>query len=419
MPYFVTQKMVLTEIFVRKGELDMPGVVPFGPMMVDWEERINFDRMRGERLEKTRKAMKKANVDALILLRWENARYTTSIRGHNWPNMFFGHVVAVIPKDDAPWVFYGDPDFPKKHSPWIPPSHILKGRWLEYYAGAKSFAGECKKIISSSYKRIGVDVWNGPLRQALPDVFPKVEWTDGQEVMLDARFTKTKDEQNCMKIAVAIAEAAMQDVIDFVRPGVRECEIIGVAFKRFWDFGNEWTQCGTVVNSGPYGAPYRRFSSDRILHDGDIYVVDIGACWNGYYSDLTRSYICGSSKPTEEQKKLARDAYMDMKRAEKLIKAGVTVEQVMSRTEGPFGGHGLGISCYEKPYLTASRPENEIDDTRPFEPGTCVILGAHTEKEGVGGVKIEDHAFVTETGVEIYSTFPRGPYFDAAMEGFE
>jgi Xaa-Pro aminopeptidase len=49
----------------------------------------------------------------------------------------------------------------------------------------------------------------------------------------------------------------------------------------------------------------------------------------------------------------------------------------------------------------------------------ALVLGAHTEKEGVGGVKIEDHAFVTETGLEVYSTFPRGPYFDAAMEGHE
>jgi len=389
-------------------------------MMVDWEERINFDRMRRERLEKTKKAMEKADTDVLILLRWENARYTASVRGHNWPNMFFGHVVAIVPRDDYPYIFYGDPDFPRQHAPWIPEGHILKGRWLEYYGGAGSFAKECAKILPPNFKgKIGVDVWNGPLREALPKEFPGVEWVDGQEIMLDARFTKTKDEQNCMKIAVAIAEAGMQDVIDFVRPGVRECEIIGTAFKRFWDFGNEWTQCGTVVNSGPYGAPYRRFSGDRILQDGDIYVVDIGACWNGYYSDLTRCYICGSSKPTEEQKKLARDAYMDMIRAEKVIKAGVTTEQVMAQTEGHFGGHGLGISCFEKPYVMGSRPDNVLDDTRPFEVGTCIILGAHTEKEGVGGVKMEDHVFVTETGVEVYSTFPRGPFVDAAMEGYE
>lgn len=398
----------------------MPGVVPFGPMMVDWEERINFDRMRKERLDKTRKAMEKANTDVLFLIRWENARYTTSIRGHYWPNMFFGHVVAVVPKNDDPYVFYGDVDFPKQHSPWIPRSHVLSACKMEYYAGAKSFAQACKKILGDNFKgRIGVDVWNGAMRAALLEAFPKAEWTDGQEIMLDARFAKTKDEQNCMKIAVAIAEAAMQDVIDFVRPGVRECEVIGVAFKRFWDFGAEWTQCGTVVNSGPYGAPYRRFSGDRIMQDGDIYVVDIGCSWNGYYSDLTRSYICGRSKPTEEQKKLARDAYMDMKKAEKVIKAGVTVPQLMSKVGDAFGGHSIGISAFEKPYLFRSTPGNEMDDTRPFEPGVALVLGAHTEKEGVGGVKIEDHAFVTETGLEIYSTFPRGPYFDAAMEGHE
>jgi Xaa-Pro aminopeptidase len=398
----------------------MPGVVPFGPMMVDWEERINFDRMRKERLAKTRKAMEKAKADALILVRWENARYTTSIRGHNWPNMFFGHVVAVIPKDDDPYVFYGDVEFPKKNSPWIPKSHILKACKMEYYEGSRSFAQACSKILGPKFKgRIGVDVWNGPMKEALPAELPGAEWIDGQEIMLDARFVKTKEEQLCMKMAVAIAEAAMQDVIDFVRPGVRECEIIGVAFKRFWDFGNEWTQCGTVVNSGPYGAPYRRFSGDRILQDGDIWLADIGCCWNGYYSDLTRSYICGRSKPTEEQKKLVREAYMGQKAAEKLIKAGMTIPQIMSQTPEAFSGHGLGIACFEKPYLMRETPENKVGDTRPLEVGTCIVLGAHTEKEGVGGIKMEDHAFVTETGLEVYSTFPRGPFVDAAMEGYE
>lgn len=398
----------------------MPGVVPFGTMMVDWEERVNFDRMRKERLEKTRKAMDKAQTDVLFLVRWENARYTTSIRGHYWPNMFFGHVVAVIPKDDDPYVFYGDIDFPKQHSPWIPKSHVLKACKMEYYAGARSFARACRKILGPNFKgRIGVDAWNGPMRQALPEEFPGIEWTDGQEIMLDARYAKTKDEQLCMKVAVAIAEAGMQDVIDFVRPGVRECEVIGVAFKRFWDFGAEWSQCGTVVNSGPYGAPYRRFSGDRIIQDGDIYVVDIGCSWNGYYSDLTRSYICGRSKPTEEQKKLARDAYIDMKKAEKVIKAGVTVEKLMSQVGEFFGGHSIGISALERPLLSRSTPEREMDDPRPFEVGTALILGSHTEKEGVGGVKMEDHAFVTETGVEVYSTFPRGPFVDAAMENYE
>jgi len=131
------------------------------------------------------------------------------------------------------------------------------------------------------------------------------------------------------------------------------------------------------------------------------------------------AFMFRTIEPTEEQKKLARDAYVDMKKAEKYIKAGVTPKEVMSKTDGHFGGHGLGISCFERPYIMHEKPENRIDDNRPFEVGTCIILGAHTEKEGVGGVKMEDHSFVTENGVEIYSTFPRGPFVDAAMEGYE
>ena len=79
----------------------------------------------------------------------------------------------------------------------------------------------------------------------------------------------------------------------------------------------------------------------------------------------------------------------------------------------------MGIGCLEKSSLIHSSPGNKLDYTIPFEVETSLILGAHTEKEGVGGVKMEDHAFVTETGLEVYSTFPRGTFADAAMEGYE
>ncbi len=97
---------------------------------------------------------------------------------------------------------------------------------------------------------------------------------------------------------------------------------------------------------------------------------------------------------------------MDMKKAEKVIEAGVTVEQLMSQVGGAFGGHSIGISAFEKPYLFRSTAENEMDDTRPFEAGTALILGADTEKEGVGGVKTADHAFVTKTGWKYTVRFP-------------
>lgn len=410
----------------------MPGVVPFGLMQVDWEERINFERMRKERLEKARASMRESDVDCLFLVRWENARYTTSARGHMWPMMFFGHVVVILPRDDDPYLFYGDIEFPKAKAPWIKRDHIKKTCWLAYDSGAKNFADEAKKIMSPNFKgRIGVDAWNPPLFKVLPKEFPGVEWVDGQEVMLNARYVKTEDELNCMKIAYAIAEAGMQDATDFLRPGVRECEVIGVAFKRFWDFGAEWTQCGTVVNSGPYGAPYRRYSGDRIIQDGDIVNIDIGPCWNGYFADVTRTWICGRSKPTEEQKKLAREAYMDLQGAIKELRPGITKDELLEKAGPHFGGHGIGIAGFEKPYVLDGRAYvyykpaepgeigRDIVDAKKFEPGVTIVMGAHAEKLGVGGVKMEEHCVVTKTGCEVYSTFPRGPFVDAAMEGYE
>jgi len=77
--------------------------------------------------------------------------------------------------------------------------------------------------------------------------------------------------------------SGMYEARQFLRPGVRECEVLAVAFKKFYDLAGEWTQCANIVCSGPYTAPYRRFTSDRIIADGDPVIIDIGSRFNGYW----------------------------------------------------------------------------------------------------------------------------------------
>ena len=72
---------------------------------------------------------------------------------------------------------------------------------------------------------------------------------------------------------------------------MKECELLSIAWQKFTELGSEWTQCANIVCSGPYTAPYRRFTSDRVIREGDCVVVDIGACFNGYWGDFTRTFI--------------------------------------------------------------------------------------------------------------------------------
>jgi len=104
---------------------------------------------------------------------------------------------------------------------------------------------------------------------------------------------KTQDEIECQKIATMITKAGFQAFLDHLKPGAKECELLAVAWQKFTELGSEWSQCANIVCSGPYTAPYRRFTSDRAIREGDMVIVDIGACFNGYWGDFTRTYVAG------------------------------------------------------------------------------------------------------------------------------
>lgn len=392
----------------------MPGVVPYGLIGVDWEERIDFARMRGERLEKARAAMKKFDLDVLFLFRYENTRYISGLRTYYHPTTDVGPGTSILTRDRGPIVFYGDADHVLTRMPWIRPEDVNSGVSLEELIGVQRFAEVAKKYLGSSYKgRIGVDLWSPALYHNLPKEFPAATMLDGQEAIMDARMIKTKDEIACMEVAYAMSEAGMQASIDFLKPGVRECEVLGEALRKFWELGSEWTQCGQVICSGPNTAPYRRFSSDRIIQDGDIVVLDWGACFNGYFGDFARGWLCGRSKPTEEQKKVWRNAYEQLNAIQNAIKPGITNLDVWRKVEGVFASqnarpqsppaHAIGIGGSEPPSI---RPNT---DPVTLKPGMVFSVIGHYVKNGVGGVKIENNVVVTDTGCLVYSTYPYGP----------
>ena len=195
------------------------------------------------------------------------------------------------------------------------------------------------------------------MEKAIRETFPKTEFVDGyQSVLMRAKEIKTQDEIACLKIANAITEAALDKALEFLRPGVRECEVLAVAWHTMTAMGSEWTQCSNIVASGPYTAPYRRFTSDRIIRNGDLVIIDIGACFNGYWGDLTRTWICGNVKPTPEMKDLHQKCYDALFNAGgAVIKPGATNADVFAQAD-PYVldslGHGAGVNPWEAPYFS-------------------------------------------------------------------
>src|SRR4029078_1469128 len=99
------------------------------------------------------------------------------------------------------------------------------------------------------------------------------------------KIIKTQDELACLRLANALTEAAMDAALRVMKPGIKECEVLAEAWRVMTELGSEWSQCSNIVTSGPYTAPYRRFTSDRIIQNGDAGIIHIGAGLHGYWRD--------------------------------------------------------------------------------------------------------------------------------------
>lgn len=377
--------------------------VGFGPMQVDWETRIDQERLRQDRLRKTRQEMERASADYLIQLRLENARYSLGVKRVHWPTLHIGGGPLVVLAQDAdPALWILDPDYVHGNLPWIPRKRVHDTYMMDVEADVQRFTRDLLDDFGSKIEtsRIAVDIWSPAMFSALQAAFPRAQFIDGQDIMLKARSIKTPEEINCMKLAYAISEAGMQAAVDILRPGVRECELVGACLKRMSDFGSEVSQCSETLNSGPGTYPYRRFHTDRIVQHGELVNMDFGGCFNGYFGDFARTFVVGG-KPTPMQRDLIRRANEMQQQTLADLRPGVTASDLCRKQGRRIIAHGLGISAFEAPHI------REVDDYE-IKPGmTFSLITPPVGEDGIGGVHLEDEVVVTETGVDLYSTYPQ------------
>ncbi|MDA0999178.1 MAG: Xaa-Pro peptidase family protein, partial [bacterium] len=377
-----------------------------GLMGVDWEERIDFARMRKERLQRAKDALNNSNVDVLFVFRTEDCRYLTGFRSHLHPTASLGMGVCVLAKGSEPIIFSMDHDHVRARMTWLSSDQIQERANFRDANAAKNWADRVKGLIGGlDGKTVGVDLWSPGLEKRLKEAFPKTEFVDGYDVLMKAKIIKTQDEIACLKAATVFTEAAMDAAIEYLRPGVRECEVLSVAWQKMTALGSEWTQCANIVCSGPYTAPYRRFTSDRIIRKGDPVIIDIGACFNGYWGDFTRTWICGDIAPTKEQIDLHQKCYNAVWDSCGESKVGNTTLDVYKAAE-PYVldslGHGSGTNPWELPYFSPAA----YDDPMPLEEGMTFNLEPYAGEVGIGGFRLENNLVVTRNGPDIYTPYP-------------
>ncbi|MFQ6121468.1 MAG: M24 family metallopeptidase, partial [Dehalococcoidales bacterium] len=301
-----------------------------GTMAVDFEERVNYERLRQERLAKAKEQLKAHGLGALLCYDFDNIRYITGTHVGEWARNKMQRF-TILPKDADPLLY--DPAAPakRKTAPWIadrvfPAVGSMRGAIPPEVGNVEALAKTVKEVLSRygvANQPMGIDILDVPFAKALEK--EKIEVVDGQQVMLDARIIKTKDEIELLKLAAAMADAAYEDIVRNIKPGVKESDLVAIANRTLFTLGSDLVECVNCV-SGPRAQPHPHTFGDRIIRPGDMVFLDIMHSFNGYRTCYYRTFICG--KPTRAQVEAYDKTWAWLKKSIEAVKPGVTTADV-------------------------------------------------------------------------------------------
>jgi Xaa-Pro aminopeptidase len=401
-----------------------------GHMGVDYEERVDFARLRDYRLSRARAALDASECGAFLLFDFYNIRYTT----HTWIGGALGDKMiryALLTRDHDPvlWDFGSAVKHHKLYSKWVPEENYRAG-FLGFRGAVaptvglmESAVAEIKALLTDAgvaNQPVGVDIVEPPFlfemqRQGLTVV-------DAQQHMLDARVIKSPDEIMLLTQAVAMVDGVYQGIVERLKPGIRENEIVAFANQRLYEMGSDQVEAINAI-AGERCNPHPHNFTDRWIRPGDQAFFDIIHSFNGYRTCYYRTFSVGSATPAQ------RDAYTQarewMDRGIEGIRSGVGTDEVAEllprAEEFGFGSemeafglqfaHGLGLGLHERPIISRLNSMKE-----PIELQTGMVFALETycpASDGYSAARIEEEIVLTEDGPQVITLFPAQELFVA------
>jgi Xaa-Pro aminopeptidase len=392
-------------------------------MAVDWEQRIDFDRLRSDRTARAQAALRETDLGALLLFDPNNIRYVTSTHIGEWArdkNARF----CLLPREGAPvlWDFGSAARHHQLYAPWIPAENFRGG--VSPMRGAMpDHTGVPDKLAANIYEelrergieqdRLGIDMTDMVALAALNRA--GIATTDGSQVMLAARTIKTDEEVALLDHAAGIVDATYELIYEKLRPGVKESEIVADAQRLLFELGSEQVEAINAV-SGDRCIPHPHVFSDRLLRPGDQAFFDIIHSFMGYRTCYYRTFAVGGVNQAQ------LDAYKQCREwlddAISLVRPGATTAQIASvwptaqelgfeSEEACFGlqfGHGLGVGLYESPMISRL---HSLEHPVEIEEGMVFALETYCPaSDGVSAARIEEEVLVTAEGSRILTRFP-------------
>lgn len=393
-----------------------------------WEDRINLDRMRKERVEKVRAQMKKEGIGTFLCFDPPNMKYLT--------DMYLGGLCEKVTALSQNVIFprTGDPIFyawgsrwrrmRDELTPWLK-GNVRPGFRLGFYLAREIYPEDFINDLKGVMAEHGLS--NEPVAIDMPiitldfkQIFEKagIKVVDGGSTMRKVRMTKTEDEIACQRMASAIDDEVYSAFQEAIKPGIKEYELwslgVDVALKRGAD------EAPTIlVCSGENTSPNMGGAGDRPIRRGDLIFFDLAdIAWKGYHVCYYRTFSCG--KPTRRQKENYKECLDLTYKAIEKVKAGVSTAEIIKAWPAPehWGaktwwdisecavGHGIGLFVQEAPGIS---PLFSAQYPVILEENMVIALESwYGQKEHpTDGCRFEETLVVKKKGYEILTKWPK------------
>lgn len=336
-----------------------------------------------------RKVMEQKGLDAIVVLSPYNRRYLSGFTGTSGSLLITQDTKQLI--TDFRYIQQAnsqaeDFEIINQNGPMI-----NKINELIQHGNYKNVGVEADLITYNEYQALNTD---------------EVQLSSIEGVIETIRMIKDDFEIKQIQKAADIVDETYEHILKWVKPGMTENEVNNEMEMFMRSKGATCSSFDTIVASGHRGALPHGVASNKVIEEEDMITLDFGALYEGYVSDITRTFAIG--EPKEEMKKIYNIVLESQLAALEQIKPGMTGKEADSIARDiissygygeQFGhslGHGIGLEVHEGPALSQ---KSDI----VLEENMCVTLEPGIYVEGLGGVRIEDDVLVTKNGLQRFT----------------
>ncbi len=392
---------------------------------------VDLDKVRRYRANRVREQLLQRDLAGALVFDQLNTRYITDATNMQiWCSHYEARCVFI--SAEGPVILWDFSNLPHlaEDLPTVDEYRVMKpfyffGAGTRCAENAKIFAREIADLVhqyGGGNCRVAIDRCSALGLQSL--AASGLEMIEGQDIMEVARMIKSSEELELMRYAVQVCEQAVTNMRTAVEPGITENALWAKLHETNIALGGEWIET-RLLSSGPRTNPWMRESSMRKIEKGDMMSFDtdmIGPY--GYCCDMSRSWICGDVKPTEEQSRIYNLSVEQIQHNTGLLKAGVSFRELAEKAwpipeefePARYGVimHGVGLAD-EYPSIKHGIDFESKGYDGVLEAGMTVCVESYIgSKYGGEGVKIEEQVLITDTGCEMLTSYPLDDWWQAA-----